>query len=227
MFTKRALLASTALAFVAGASAEAGETYVTVLGGANWQQKTSGFHIVGTGITRATTAFAADPDTGFMIGGAVGLHLDQWAKHLRGEIEASYRRNDISGTFFQHGFIAQAGNIDANISTFAVMANLWYDVDVGQKWTPYLGGGAGWARTKAEGAFLKTFPSAHSNHFSAEESGFAWQLGLGVNYPIADGVTLGVGYRYFRGPSVDNDVFVGKHNLPVPSTGTTTPSLSI
>ena len=51
--------------------------------------------------------------------------------------------------------------------------------------------------------------------FNVRESGFAWQLGAGLNYEVQDGVHLGLGYRYFRGPNVRNDIFLGKHDLPV------------
>ena len=84
----------------------------------------------------------------------------------------------------------------------------------------YLGGGAGWARRNVEGVFGTTFTGGGSgplygHSFDQDESGFAWQVGAGVNYELEQGVRLGLGYRYFRGPDVRNDIFLGKHNLPV------------
>lgn len=225
MFSKRILLASSALAVLASVTqAHAGDYYVSVFGGANWQANDkSGFQSgPSSTVTFGTTAYRLSSDTGFAIGGAVGLHLDQWLHGLRAEVEASYRRNKLKGnwavtTFFTHA----AGDINGHDSTFALMANVWYDVNVSQKWTAYLGGGAGWARRNINGALATTFTTNSSNTthyghgFNVHESGFAWQVGAGVNYEIQDGVHLGVGYRYFRGPDVRNDIFLGKHDLPV------------
>jgi OOP family OmpA-OmpF porin len=100
------------------------------------------------------------------------------------------------------------------------MANVWYDINIGTKWMPYIGGGAGWARTHVDGVFVVTTSDGGehgSRHrpFDFDQSGFAWQLGAGLNYPIQDGVNLGIGYRFFRGPSIRNDIFLGKNHLPV------------
>lgn len=217
MLNKRALLATSALAVLAGASqAQADPVYLSVFGGANFQHSNSG-HTSGC---CSFTSNKVDPDTGFLIGAEIGFHFDRWLHGLRGGFEASYRRNDIGGHWLASTFgNSTGGPIDVNVSTFAVMANVWYDVDFGRKWKPYFGGGAGWARTKVDGALVTTFSTNAGNHsgttFAYEKSGFAWQLGAGVNYEIQDGVSLGLGYRYFRGPEIKNDIFIGKNNLPV------------
>ena len=223
MFNKRILLASSALAALASVSqAHAGDFYVSVFGGANWMSgDKSGFQSgPASTFTFGTTGYRLDSETGFAIGGAVGVHLDQWLHGLRAELEASYRRNKLKGDWFVTTFSTiQGGVINGHDSKFALMANVWYDINVGQKWKPYIGGGAGWARRTVDGAFEVThtaFDSSFYGHgFNVTESGFAWQLGAGVNYEIQDGVHLGLGYRYFRGPNISNDVFVGKHDLPV------------
>lgn len=222
MLMKRTLLASSALAVLASVSqAQAGDFYVSVFGGANWQANDgAGFQSGPPTFSFGTTAYNLDSDTGFVLGGTVGVHLDRWLHGLRAEVEASYRRNDVNGNWSVETFsTVQGGVIDANNSTFAVMANVWYDIDIGRKWTPYIGGGAGWARRDVDGAFITTFTnfnlSTYGHAFSVSESGFAWQLGAGINYEIQDGVRLGVGYRYFRGPEIRNDIFLGKHDLPV------------
>jgi opacity protein-like surface antigen len=85
------------------------------------------------------------------------------------------------------------------------MANVWYDIDMGWKIRPYVGGGVGWVRSKADGAAVTTFTSTTVpttglfTTFNVSASGFAWQLGLGFNYEAAPGVDVGVGYRYFEG----------------------------
>lgn len=219
MLVKRALQASTALAVFAGVGqAQAGDFYVSVLGGANFLQSHSGR----TTSISTDTNYKVDPDVGFLLGGAVGLHLDRWLNGLRAELEASYRRNNLGGHWSQDSFFfgPTGGPIDGRMSTFALMANVWYDINLDSKFKPYLGGGAGWARTKVDGVLAETFGvlGGQSTTFSVERSGFAFQLGAGVNYEIQDGVSIGLGYRFFHGPDIKNDVFIGKNNnrnLPV------------
>lgn len=208
---KRTLLASSALVVLFGAPhAQAQGFYVSVFGGANWADDSSGS-------TAGSTGFSAEPDGGFAIGGAVGVKLDAWLPGLRSELEISYRRNDVGGSWFaDDGIDTGAGVIDANISTFAVMANAYYDIDFGGKLRPYVAAGVGWARSHVDGVFVTEFPDPGTRDpFEAENAGFAWQVGAGFNYEVADGVEVGIGYRYFRGPRIDDPVFLGKNDLPV------------
>lgn len=214
MQLKRVLLASSALALLAAATpAQADGLYISVFGGANWVQDSSASILTTDGPTDTTVFhWATDADTGFIVGGAVGTSLNNWLQGLRVEIEASYRRNDVSGIWtisdFDTGFFdfSIGGPIDANLSTFAVMANVWYEYDAGWKVRPYIGGGVGWARTKFDGALNTT--TFNFTTFDREEDGFAWQLGVGVNYEASPGVDIGLGYRYFSGPDVKEPFFM-------------------
>jgi len=212
MRMKRVLLATTALALFAGAQqAQAEDLYVSVFGGLNKVVDTSGAFTVccgGTGV-----AFDSSSDTGFVLGGAIGTHLDKWVKGLRVEVEASYRRNDFHGNWITTTNGSTGGTIDGNMSTFAVMANAWYDIDIGNKVKPYICGGVGWARSHGDDIFHTTFtdgPRTTGTLYTgvAENSGFAYQLGVGINYEVMPDVDLGIGYRYFRGPDFQ-DVFFG------------------
>lgn len=212
MRMKRVLLASSALALLAGAqSAQAGAfdgLYLNVFGGANWQEDKSGFSQVTTGSTTVTTfSHNFDSDTGFVVGGAIGTDL--WLKGLRGEIEVSYRRNDVGGNWVQRSFTTPTtptstygGAVDGNSSTFAVLANVWYDLPLGWKIRPYIGGGVGWGRSQFEAAFQSTSGYDAWTQVDADHSGFTYQLGAGFNYEVAPGVDLGLGYRYFNAPNV-------------------------
>lgn len=210
MRLKRVLLASSALALLAGASqAQADGLYISVLGGANFTEDSSASLFTTDGPTDSTqNSWATDADTGFVIGGAVGTHLDKWAKGLKVELEASYRRNDVGGVWVVSDFdtgvfdFTSNGTIAANLSTFAVMANVWYEHDMGWKVRPYIGGGVGWARTKTDGVLLTSTGSIEDT-WNRENDGFAWQLGIGFNYQAAQGVDVGLGYRYFSGPDIN------------------------
>jgi opacity protein-like surface antigen len=219
MHIKRALLATSALAVIAGIgpAQAAGPIYVSVFGGANFQQHNSAHD----SSIFASTDTRSDPDTGFLLGAEVGVHLDKWLHGLRAGVEASYRRNDIKGQWFETHIpgVSSGGPIDGAVSTFAVMANVWYDIELGYKWRPYLGGGAGWARTHVHAVAVTAFTGGGerggSTSTAYDSSGFAWQLGAGVNYEIQDGVNVGLGYRFFRGPNIRNDIFVGKNDVPI------------
>jgi opacity protein-like surface antigen len=211
MRNKRVLLATTAMAILAGAGqAQAGDLYISVFGGANFFADQS----VVLDPTGDTEAFSSDADTGFVLGGAIGTHLDKWAKGLRVELEASYRRNDIGGSWTTDGIGnggagGEGGFIDGNMSTFAIMANTWYDIDIGSKYRPYVGGGVGWARTHGDVQFIETVVNSapvSSNSVGTEEdsnSGFVWQLGVGLNYEVMPDVDVGIDYRYIVGPRFD------------------------
>ncbi|MCE9521357.1 MAG: outer membrane beta-barrel protein [Alphaproteobacteria bacterium] len=218
MRMKRVLLATTALALLAGAQqAQAGDLYISVFGGANFLADDSGVFSSGT------AAISFDNDTGFVLGGAVGTSLDKWAKGLRVELEASYRRNDLGGSWFTDADSppvtdTSGGPIDGNMSTFAIMTNVWYDIDINSKIKPYVGGGVGWARVNADTALIYTFCNGGTctgtnTNTNVENSGFAWQLGVGFNYEVAPDVDVGLGYRYFRGPSFHDTFFDGKASL--------------
>jgi opacity protein-like surface antigen len=208
---KRILLASSALAVLAGVqqAQAASDMYVSVLGGANFlsddSQRFTSFY--------STASFETDADTGFVLGGAIGTRLDKWAQGLRAEVEVAYRRNDVGGRWTTSTG-STGGSLDGNMSTFSIMANAWYDIDIGTKIRPYVGGGVGWARTRGEFAQVSTFTDGGTpgstyifrSHTETENSGFAWQLGLGFNYEVAPDVDVGIGYRYFVGPRISEVV---------------------
>ena len=220
MRNKSVFMATTALALLAGATtATAGDLYISVIGGLNKQPDESGSNLT----SEAFGAFESSPDTGFVVGGAIGTGLDKWLKGLRVEAEVAYRRNDLAGRWATTSAFSSStaqGDIEGNASTFSIMANAWYDIDAGWKVVPYVGGGVGWGRAKVDGVLVTTAsdgsPTTGSREaFSREDSGFAWQLGAGFNYEAAPGVKVGLGYRYFRGPTVPDPIFTGKNDVLV------------
>jgi opacity protein-like surface antigen len=212
MQRKHFLLTAAALALLGAPQADADGVYLSFFGGGNLLQDES--HAGTGGNYNSTARNAFDSDTSFALGAAVGMSLENWLKGLRTEIEASYRRNDLEGDWTEYtGFYdtTDSGTLDANLSTFAVMANVAYDIDVGSKFKPYVMVGAGWARTHIEG-HLNGYGFLFGNpNFDADNSGFVWQLGAGLNYPVAPGVEVGVGYRYFDAPEAS--YFAGKNSI--------------
>ena len=221
---KRFLLASAAVAVIASSGqAQAGDFYVSVLGGANWARD---FSANVTECCGTTTGHAsAKVDTGFMIGGAVGVHLDHWLHGLRAELEASYRRNRIHGDWFTSSeSSSETGVFRGHMSAFAIMANLWYDIDIGMKFVPYVGGGAGWGRRQVtfvanESDDLRMESNFGRDSVYLERSGFVYQLGAGVNYEIMHDVQLGLGYRFFHAQDIKGTLEIEENDAPLNISG--------
>jgi len=214
MSRKTILLASVAGALLASAPARAEGLYLSAFGGANFVKSQDGSFRSGFN----TVVEHFDPDTGFLLGAALGVGLDHWLHGLKVEIEPSYRRNDVGGHWqvnsevLLNALALPNGDISGNMSTFALMANAWYEFDIGSRFKPYVGGGAGWARSQIDGvldrpllrgAAIAALSANPFNGFSVENSGFAYQLGFGITSQIMPGVSLGLGYRFFDGPNTE------------------------
>jgi opacity protein-like surface antigen len=203
MQIRTSLLATTALVALTlaapAANAAGSGWYVSLSGGGNWTDDNS--FLVTANTSSTTFALATDTDTGWVVTGAVGYSLTGLMPGLRVEVEAGYRDNQVDGaflTFTSGGNTSDSGLVDADLQTFSVLANAWYDFDVGG-FKPYIGGGIGWAETEFEGTYLG---GVATTPFAFEDSGFAWQVGGGINFDISPNVKLGIGYRYFSAPEV-------------------------
>ena len=74
-----------------------------------------------------------------------------------------------------------------SVQTWSLMANAWWDIHNSSNFTPYLGGGVGYAISSYDGGAV----------YDGVDGNFAWQLGAGVDYKISEETQLGLGYRYF------------------------------
>lgn len=173
----RIILAALA-ALSLSAPAFAGDWYVGTYGGANFDDVID--HPV------------VHENTGVVIGGVVGTSVKS-VPGLRVEADVSFRQNDVDvGPFCGPcSFV-----IHASHETFAVMGNAVYDFPT-KSWPvhPYVLVGAGYANTAG---IFENIAIA-----KVEASGFAWQLGAGLNANVADGVVVGLGYRYFQAPEIN------------------------
>lgn len=107
---------------------------------------------------------------------------------LRAELEYAARSNvraswDRSGSTGMQEF-------EALFNVQTLMANLYWDIDTGTPFRPFIGAGAGmsfiYADYKVEGQ-----PS-----MSDYTTGFAWNAGAGVAYDINEMVTVDLAYRF-------------------------------
>ncbi len=82
---------------------------------------------------------------------------------------------------------------EGNVQTWALMANAWFDLTNDSEFTPYIGGGVGYAISKFDGGAV----------YDGVDGNFAWQLGAGINVAVSEATSLGLGYRYFDAGDVE------------------------
>jgi len=166
----------------------------------------------------------SEHDTGYKFGGVLGYHLDS-AIRIEGELFLA--RAEISQ--ITNTSIALPGPLSAvpiadvpldptgTAEQFGAMLNIWYDIETGSDWTPYVGAGLGLIRIDQgdlnydEGKLVQAVfgalaatgaPVPPPSQLppipkpSATDTAFAFQFGAGIGYALTDTATLNIGYRF-------------------------------
>jgi len=131
-----------------------------------------------------------------------------------GPLKGAYSTTPLSGT--------TTGNFTSNgqAETWSIMANVWYDYNLGNGVTAIVGGGIGAAHVDLEyNAAVPTYFGG-TVRYGLDDSGwgFAYQLGVGLGYDLGGGMTLSAEYRYFGTTDVDvgaTDIGIDSHNFIV------------
>lgn len=127
---------------------------------------------------------------------AMGVYLDSF----RGELEFSYRANDLSDAS-----ISGAGPIlssSGDFSAFSVMANAYYDLPIIQDHLIlYIGAGAGVAAMDINTSALSTAGTSYS--IDAENAALAVQAMIGLDAPITKRIHVTFGYRLWTALGAD------------------------
>jgi len=135
--------------------------------------------------------FDFDTDIGWAAGVAVGANFTE---NLRGEVELSTSALGLNEVTITGGVDPYDGDIyvvdDGSATATYLLGNLWFDIDTGSGFTPYVGGGLGAAFVTAEGDIGLSDPIDLSGW------GWAYQVGAGVKFDVADNIALDLGYRY-------------------------------
>lgn len=132
-------------------------------------------------------------------------------KNLRSELEFSYRNHDVENLFLSDlGSGRETINGVGDIESYAGMLNLYWEfVDLcGGSLSPYIGAGVGAVNVSAD-MRLSGGQDALSD---GEDSSFAYQYIVGVNYKVRPYSDLFVEYRHFAADSLRLDT-----NLPAGS----------
>ena len=81
-------------------------------------------------------------------------------------------------------------NGTAELESQSLFLNAYYDIDTGTKFTPYVGGGIGYAKLKG------SISNGGVKLASDSDTNFAWQLGAGIAYAVNKNISVDFGYRY-------------------------------
>lgn len=135
-----------------------------------------------SGIPAQSFSYSFKP--GFSGGATVGYLFESG---LRPELEINYSSADVD-QFTAVTAGTPAAGADGKVEGLRLMANAWYDIDLG-RFLPYLGGGVGAQRTKTQiGSFI-----------DGKDTTFTFQAGAGLGFLISDYWTLSLDYRYVDG----------------------------
>lgn len=132
--------------------------------------------------------FTVEYDNGYQLTGALGY---KYGNGLRAEAEIGFGSTE---------FDSVSGNgttvdLSADVDILSVMANVYYDFNAGSRFSPYVGGGVGFARidvgdlTANLGGTTVTASGDESTEFTA-----AGEIGLSI--AVSDSVVVAPAYRY-------------------------------
>ena len=133
----------------------------------------------------ASFAYTVSHDDGYTVGGAVGILL---TKNVRLELDIAHSKFDYGNNYHSLGFTGQNERGSMDLTT--VMANIWFDTNLGFV-SPYVGGGVGFGTASGD----LTISNGSGRQFSGDDTGWAFQFGTGLRFPISSNIELDVGYR--------------------------------
>ena len=143
--------------------------------------------------------------TNFRVGGVVGMGV---MEHLRAEAEVFFDIDTVSGS----GSAGQgvSASASADVRTYGVMLNSWFDIGTDASWAVYLGGGAGILFAETSHRIVDRAGDALRGGDDRTDTEFAYQVGLGVNIE-----GWHVGYRYLTTGDLNDYGDISQHVLLV------------
>lgn len=209
-FTVAALAVIGATAFAAPAAAEYDIAYLGLRGG---------YVITDQGATQGSVNFDYDEEyaDGFAVGVFMGWILDE---NFRIEVEGTYRSADLEEvTMVRDDFFAPLNTegdvipVGGDAQAGAIMGNAYYDFNfVDGPILPWIGAGVGgvFVDYAIDASVVDPNTLTTVTLFDAKDDTwvFGYQFMAGITFPIADGISMSVAYRYFQTQDfVYTDVF--------------------
>ena len=140
---------------------------------------------------------ASDYNSGYNISVAVGKKIPAWSG-FRAELELSYSENDADTIDFSGNGAGNEANVDGDISSTSIYANILYDIKTGSKITPYVGAGVGVSFIDSSIAY-----GGAPVRIDDDDTAISAQLIAGAAYKISDTLDLTLDARYSRAFSVE------------------------
>jgi opacity protein-like surface antigen len=178
-------------------------------------QPIQGLYIGGNaGVSFAGSLLSSQPNRKiYTDDGPLGLAAVGWGfgNGLRTEIEGSYRSNgiDVISVRRINGMLEPLTNVSGNAATYAVMANVAYDIPLHLPVQPYIGAGLGYGWLNlgnAHGNAPGIFRLPNNNTIVGPETvsfgtagAFAYQAVVGASLPVRafPGLAFTLEYRFF------------------------------
>lgn len=150
----------------------------------------------------APANYDIEADSGIAFSAAVGYEFSSFNTRL--DLEVTYQNNPLD----QASTAAGAVPLTEDIDSFAVLANVYWDLVNDSPWTPFLSAGLGAALVNVDDS------TAYLGDDS--DSVFAYQVGAGIGYAVNRNMTVEAKYRYFATADLEFDLVeleYATHNL--------------
>ncbi|MGQ2909308.1 MAG: outer membrane protein [Aliihoeflea sp.] len=166
--------------------------YVPVEVGSGWYLRGDVTYVVSDPLYEFTIVGEDTRNNRF--GGSVGIGY-HFNDILRGDISAGLLASDRFS-------VAGGGErFDAKHDAWYGMANAYLDLGTVSGFTPYIGAGAGLMHTRQGYDYSVGGTSVFA--FQENQTNFAYALNAGINYQVADNVSLDFGYQYVDSPRAE------------------------
>ena len=143
--------------------------------------------------------------TNFRLGGVVGMGV---LEQLRAEVEVFFDIDTVSGGASQDQGVSASASAD--VRTYGVMLNSWFDIGADTAWGVYLGGGAGMLFAETSHRIFDRAQNALQGGDDRTDVEFAYQVGVGVHIQ-----GWHVGYRYLTTGDLNDYGDISQHVLLV------------
>lgn len=134
--------------------------------------------------------FNLDFEPGRQAALTLGYDLKPKSRLGDGRLELEYARR--SNPLDQVEFLEGKADAGGDLRVESLLLNTWGVYRGYRRWMPYVGAGIGAARITADALDVGGQPLADD-----DATVFAFQLGIGVDFPLTRSLSLDLGYRFF------------------------------
>ena len=143
--------------------------------------------------------------TNFRVSGVIGTGV---VEQLRAEAEVFFDIDTVSGSENEEQGVS--ASVSADVRTYGVMLNSWFDIGIDTAWAVYLGGGAGMLFAETSHEIVDRAGDTLRGGGEESDAEFAYQIGLGVHIQ-----GWHVGYRYLSTGDLNDFGEISQHVLMI------------